>query len=99
MPNCFTLTRKGEDSPTPLSTIDKEICNLLNVEVHPRFYCTECNWFDTIGFFIATGIPLHSEQMMQKIVDHCNGFLDTFLKVLRYLRDNYTDDAFATIGK
>lgn len=92
MPNCFTLTRKSESEPIALATLDEELCALLNVPVDPRYYVE--GWYDTIGFRLAVGVALDSEEMTAAMCDEPN-----MLRILAHLRENYTANAWAEIGR
>lgn len=96
MPSCFQLFSK--DNPTDavsLSKVDEEICSLLNIPVHNRFYGNgEVNWFDTIGYMIATsndlqlGVPELRDKMKDWELDK------RFFQALDYLEENYTSTSF-----
>ena len=95
MPNCFQLTRVGETEPTVLTALDEEICRHLGVEVHPRFWVE--GWYDTIGFQIAMGSRLGSEELRERVRDYpVRGRLP---EILEYLERNFTSDAWAEIGR
>lgn len=53
MPVCFQLFRKGEEEPTPLQTIDEELCAHFQQPIHPTRYLD--GWYDSIGFRLACG--------------------------------------------
>lgn len=54
----FKLIKKGEDKPMTLDKVDEELCKVLGVPVHPKHYV--CNWFDTIGWYIASNPNMDS---------------------------------------
>jgi hypothetical protein len=103
MPVCFQLTRKGEQAPTPLNTIDKELCLLLGKDVHPHMYVI--GWFDCIGFKLAMGCRLDSQEITTEIDDWFQEYPDDdantiarnlerkhgMLRCLAYLQEHYTD--------
>lgn len=105
MPNCFQLIRKGHTEATPLNTIDRELCQLLGKEEHPKLYVA--GWFDSIGFSLAMG------KTFDEIVEKIEGDIATekpedapykendreLLKCAKYLRENYTENAWAEIGR
>ena len=88
MPNCFTLTRKGENEPASLEAIEEAVCNYLGVEMHPKKYVK--GWFDSIGLALAYG----KDWAWIK-----NTFNDdvALMKIALYLEANYTADAWSLI--
>lgn len=96
MPSCFRLISKETNEVVSLIKVDEEICQLLGVEVDLRHYGgveNGFNWFDTIGFMIAT----NSEMFLgsQKLRDH---YLASDMwseeapvigKILNYLEEKY----------
>lgn len=99
MPNCFHLVRKGTTEAALLIKIDEEICELLGVPVHPKFWCLE--WFDIIGFGIATGKSLGSQELRNFVASFImtDEGPERLLKILTYLEENYTSNAWVEIGK
>jgi len=91
MPNCFTLTRKGETEPTALITLDEELCRQLGTEPHPKYYVE--SWYDLFGFALACGIPL-DDARMDEMADGANK-----RTILAYLRAHFTADCWAEIGR
>lgn len=87
MPNCFSLTRKGETEPTSLSAIDEELCALLGTPVHPTRYVE--GWFDSIGFALACG---RSWEQIKLFSDPRE---DNLRKIITHLETNYSVDAWA----
>ena len=103
MPSCFQLFKDGEAQS--LNKIDEEICNLLGVEVDSICYggkpndIKSFNWFDTIGFTIATS----DEKFLgsQELKDHYtkNSMwnkeeIEKILKIIEYLETNYSSKSF-----
>lgn len=101
MPNNFQLTCKVTKKPVAINQIDKEICMLLNVCVHPKFYGGDkYNWFNIIGFQIAMGKPLGSQELRDYVTDTSfNGWDREYAEmgrlVLNYLENTYTSRAWA----
>lgn len=101
MPNCFQLTKKGEQEATPLNTIDRELCALLGVEEHPKLYAG--HWFDHIGFKLALGKTF--EQIKADITHDMalhhedRKYYRDMLKMAEYLDEHYTANAWVEIGK
>ena len=69
MPSCFQLLDKQSGEAVSLNSVDESICKeVLNVPVHEHNYGGgyapgAFNWFDTIGYMIATGKPLGSQEL------------------------------------
>lgn len=56
MPNYFSLTKVGTKEPQVLQQIDDDMRRHFGVPLdNERWYK---NWYDTIGFSIAVGLPL-----------------------------------------
>lgn len=53
MPNCFTLTRKGESKPANLQEIDDEMRVEFGEEPDADRWLW--GWYDTIGYGLALG--------------------------------------------
>ena len=90
MPNCFTMTRKGEDKPTTFVQIDEDLCAHLKVECHPKNYYR--GWYDSIGLGLAYG------KSFTDMMELCKDDPDT-LEILAYFEANYVSDAWAEIGR
>ena len=90
MPNCFSLTKKGDSKPATLTSVDEAICALLGEPVHELNWCHQ--WFDSVGFGLAVG---------RTFADMRDTFADCpdLLKIIDFLEANYTPDAWAEIGK
>lgn len=93
MPNCFQLFKKGSAEAVVLNKVDEELCALLDIPVDPEMYVI--GWFDCIGWYIAMGKPLGSQELRDKI----NSFpvKDKLLKCLDYLEEHYTSDAWSEL--
>lgn len=89
MPNCFTLTKKGDAAPMPLVKIDEELCELLGRPVDPQYYVA--GWFNTIGFGLATG------QTWDQLRETFTGVV--IRKCIDYLEANYEPNAWVEVGK
>lgn len=100
MPNCFQLLDKQTKEPQSLNTIDEEICKLMGVQVHPKHYGDGIyNWFDTIGFQLATGKDLddnspNSVREYYKSSEMWTEELPWLEKIITYLQSKYTDKSF-----
>ena len=53
MPNCFTLTLKGETTPAMFSDIDDKLREAFHQPPDPERYLWF--WYDTIGLALAMG--------------------------------------------
>ena len=87
MPNCFTLTRKGETEPSKLSAIDDALCAHLGVAPDPKMY--HAYWVDLEGFALAMG---RDWTWMRA---NFEGRED----IIGWLEANYTPDAWAETGR
>lgn len=56
MPNCFSLASKATGERVNLEEVDAGICELTDIAPHPERWC--CDWYNTIGFLLATGSHL-----------------------------------------
>lgn len=93
MPNCFTLTRKGEAKPASLNAIDEELCQHLGVPVHPKQYVA--GWYMSIGFSLACGKDWdYIESTLQQYADEGDEADKQALACCKYLRENFTADAW-----
>src|SRR4051812_30972376 len=104
MPQCFQLFNKvNSQEAVSLNRIDEEVCNLLGSQVHDRYYGgtgeNSFNWFDTIGFQIACGKPLGSEELKEYYTSSSlwKKELPVILRILEYLESNYTSNAFYSV--
>jgi arginyl-tRNA synthetase len=98
MPNCFTLTFKGQTEPATLNKVDEFLCEKLGMEVHPKYYVND--WYNTIGFLIATGHPLGSEKLRTKLATwFTKEDLPEAIKTLDIIEEYFTDNAFVEIGR
>jgi hypothetical protein len=96
MPNCFTLTRKGENVPTAFVAIDAELCQHFKVPVHETQWYN--GWYDYIGLGLACGKPLAElalkcEKHVEEGGEH-KDFWQRMLQIARWLDDNYTSDSW-----
>ena len=98
MPNCFTLTPKGEATPKNLALIDDDMCSHFGVTPNPRTYFN--GWFDSIGLRLAMGhslaeIKAYYSSKIGERVEH-DGFdiYERLAAIAEYLEERYTSDAF-----
>jgi hypothetical protein len=87
MPNCFTLTRKGEDKPATFVSIDEELCEHFNMPCDFKQYLW--NWYDIIGLALACGKSLEWCQSEEA------GFGEKMRAVAAYLEKHYDSDAWS----
>lgn len=99
MPNCFSLTRKTDlaAGPVGLNTIDAEMCEHFGVPVHPKYYAMD-DWYNSIGFNVAMGRSMESQRAWGGIFPDWP-YTDNQLKALDWLIANFTEDAWAQIGR
>ena len=53
MPQCYTLTRKGQTEPESRAKIDDEMCKHFGVTPDPKFWYMD--WDNIVGFSLACG--------------------------------------------
>ena len=102
MPSCFKLLDKQTGEAVPLNKLDEDICkDVLGVPVHDKKYgggyvAGAFNWFDTIGFQIATGKPLGSQELRDHYLksDMWAEEAPIISKILDYLEARYTSHSF-----
>lgn len=88
MPNCITLTRKGEKEPMNFGKVDDLVCEALGVQPDPvKFYRS---WYDIIGLGIALGDTL--PKMRAKFA--ADPETPELAKIAAFLDDNFTTDAW-----
>ena len=103
MANNFQLFPKGSNTAARLFDIDEQICTkVLNVPVHEKVYGGSgegrFDWFNTIGYLIASGRKIGSEELRLKVAEWTEN--DPIgVKVLAYLEENYSSESFRTFGK
>lgn len=103
MPNCFSLTKKGENAPTPLVKIDEEICEHFQAEVHPTKY--HASWFDIIGWHLAMGrdFPTIKEKLKSEFLlredEGDKAFYSRQYEIADFLERHYVSDSWVQIGK
>ena len=97
MPNCFQLTRKGEDKPMLLQAIDDEMCAAFGEPTDPNKWLW--NWYDTIGLGLALG---HDWQKLREIYepeDADDWFYHRLMRVIDWLEQNFTAYAWTERGR
>lgn len=87
MPNCFTLTRKGETEPSKLSAVDDALCAHLGVEPDAEQY--HASWVDLEGFALAMG----RDWAWMRV-----NFPDR-LDIIGWLEENYIPDSWVEVGR
>ena len=96
MPSCFQLICKETNEPVSLVSIDEQICKeVYNCGPHPRLYGgTVFNWYDTIGFQLASGKTLEDDENSVRAYYAANDIwqeeLPVINKVLDYLQQRFT---------
>lgn len=102
MPSCFQLLDKQTGTAVPLNQVDESICKeVLQVPVDDHKYGGgyvpgAFNWFDTIGFQIATGKPLGSWELRDHYLNSNMWSEEAPLisKILDYLEARFTSRSF-----
>lgn len=101
MPQCFSLTRKGNSIRSNLSDVDDEICRHFRVKVDEKEYYV--HWYSVIGLRLSLGLSFDQIEVClnQWIATDC---LDRDYEraehwrqvrnVNAFLRENYTSDAW-----
>lgn len=87
MPNCFSLTRKGEKTPTDFIIVDEELCAMLGVPVHPTAWVE--HWYNIIGLSLACGKSL--EELTKQYKEEK---AERLVKIAEYLGENYVTNAW-----
>jgi hypothetical protein len=82
MPNCFTLTRKGEDKPSLLTAVDEAMCAHFDKPVHPTQWFQA--WYDIEGLGLACGKTW--EWMREKMPER--------KEIIDFLEANYDANAW-----
>jgi hypothetical protein len=82
MPNCFTLTRKGDAKPSNLVEVDEALCQHFGAEIHPTRWYRE--WYNIEGLAFAVGKDW--EWMRENFPER--------LAVIDYLQEHYIVNAW-----
>jgi hypothetical protein len=96
VPNCFSLTRKGETEPMKLVKVDEAICQHFGWT--PHMYRWAYNWYNIIGFEIACGKRLGSQELRDWVADMPDS-PEALLCILDFLEREFTDNAWVEIGR
>ena len=83
MPNCFSLTKKGDEGPMSLIFVDACICEHLGREVHPTLWIRD--WYPTIGLALSCG----------ENWDECRELFPTQTDIIDFLEENFEVDAWS----
>ena len=101
MPNCFTLTRKGESQPASMQAIDDLLRIEFGEEPDPEQWLW--GWYDTIGFGLALG--KNWAQLREQFAEdpaeseRTNLARRRKLAVIYWLEANYVSNAWAEVGR
>ncbi len=82
MPNCFMLTRKGEEQMTPLQQVDDEMRTHFGAPPSATEWYR--GWYDTIGFGLAMG---NDWDRLRELYEDAKPVID-------WLEANFTVDAW-----
>lgn len=78
--------KNGESTPTPLNTIDEELCTLLNEPINPSKYI-HC-WLDMIGQQVCIkGYELGTQTLREKVL---TWDMPELVIIHDYLVENFT---------
>jgi hypothetical protein len=106
MPQCYTLTRKGQNEPEFRTKIDEELCKLLGLPVHPEYWVRD--WDNVIGFALACGKTMdqvremllqYREKAIKKNNEDGANYYRDLLKIQEYLDQNFTVNAWYQVGE
>jgi hypothetical protein len=99
MPNCIQYRRKGSTEAVALNALDDEICAHLKVKPDPDKF--HLGWFDYIGFQHAMGLENDKirERIAELATDPEDHYRKTYGKILDYLEEHFTTNAFVEIGR
>ena len=101
MPNCFSLTRKGESEPASLQAIDDEMRVEFGEEPDPKRWLW--GWYDTIGLSLAlcrTWEQIRDEYIPDDAEDEVDvEFCQRMLRIIDWLEENYVPNAWAERGR
>lgn len=93
------LINKSTQQEVNLIDVDEEIClNVLKVKIHPRFWGGNVfNWYDSIGFTMASGMNLQSGELREHYEnsDIWKEDLDTIRPIIDYLEANYISKRYS----
>lgn len=105
----FMLVDKVTSEPVSLITVDEIICKeVLNVEVHPHNYGGDWtksdntfNWFDSIGFQIASGKTLEDgDDSVKKYYQESDMWQKEYPiieKIIDFLQSRYTSRSWVSV--
>lgn len=107
----FQLTSKETGKVARLNNVDEQICEFLDVPVHPERWCA--GWFDSLGFCIAmendivNGMRRCQGWSLEHFhcADHdadCSAFVYRFEvigMIGRFLDQHYTVQSWTGIGR
>lgn len=87
MPNCFTLTQKGQEHPDKLQDIDEAICRHLGIPIHDKYWAV--GWYNYVGLMLACGRSF--DGIREAAIKDGN---NDMVKVVDFLSANYTPNAW-----
>ena len=101
MPSCFQLLDKVSNQPVSLSLVDELICReVYQTEPHPKWYGGDVfNWFDSIGFQIATGKSLVQVREYYNSNPLWAEELPYIIPALIYIESNYNAKSFYAVNR
>lgn len=103
MPNCFQLLSKKTGEATRFVEIDEELCKHLGMPVDPVKWVG--GWYDWVGWAIAVSgktlpqLVQEGEADVKRLAGDELEQAEFMLKVVTFLDENYTSDAWAEVGR
>ena len=85
MPNCFTLTKKGEDKPARFQVIDDEMREHFGEPPNANKWLL--GWYDCVGLALACGRTWDE-------IREVFGDSHEYLKIIDYLEERYVSDCW-----
>jgi len=85
MPNCFTLTKKGEDKPARFQVIDDEIREHFGEPPDAEWWLW--GWYDILGLALACGKTWNEIRTILEDASKLH-------KVVDYLEERYVSDCW-----
>lgn len=96
----FQLYKLGDPKEESLTfnKVDEEICQMLGVEPHHRFYGGNCengfDWYNSVGFALASG---QSYSNLMKSASESGSMIER--KVILFMNENYGVRSWRSWGK
>jgi len=101
----FQLLDKTTKVAVPLVAVDEQVCiDVLNCTPHEKWWGGEVfNWYDTIGFQLASGKTLDDgEKSVRKHYQESDLWVEEYPiidRIISYLQDRYTTKSWYSCGR